>query len=69
MKLHGITKSKITKEEDDEIVPHLKIAKVALIYCDIVSNDYQHNSRVLSTFAPNKLFDQLLDISTKNFIF
>ena len=32
-------------------------------------NAYQHDSRVLYTFVPNKLFGQLLDISPKNFIF
>ena len=37
-------------------------------YIVIVDNSYQKNSRVLHTFAPNKSFGQLLDISFKNFI-
>ena len=32
-------------------------------------NNYQCDSRVLHIFITNKLFDQLLDISTKNSIF
>ena len=35
----------------------------------IVNNGYQHDSRVLSTFIPNKSLGQLLDISPKTFIF
>ena len=68
MKLLGSTKIKITKNENGENVPHLEISEVILIHCDIVSNDYQQDSRVLFTFAPNKSFGQLLDISPKYFI-
>ena len=38
-------------------------------YCNIVNNNYQQDSRVLYTFIPDKSFFQLLDISTKSFIF
>ena len=69
MKLLENTKSKITKDENSENVPHLEITEVVLIHCNIVNNDYQQDSRVLYTFVPNKSFGQLLDISPKNFIF
>ena len=69
IKLLGSTKSKITKDENSENVPHLKITEVVLVHCNIANNDYQQGSRVLYTFIPNKLFGQLLDISPKNFIF
>ena len=69
MKLLGNTKSKITKDENSENVPHLEITEVVLIHCNIVNNDYQQDSRVLYTFVPNKSFGQLLDISQKKFIF
>ena len=69
MKLLGSTKSKITKDENGENVPHLEITEVVLVHCNIVNNDYQQDSRVLYTFVPNKSFGQLLDISPKNFIF
>ena len=59
-----ITKSKITKDENSQNVPHLEITEVILIHCIIVNNDYQQDSRVLYTF------DRLLDISPpKNYIF
>ena len=60
MKLLGSTKSKITKDENSENVPHLEITEVVLVHCNIVNNDYQQDSRVLYTFVPNKLFGQLL---------
>ena len=50
-------------------MPCLEITKVVLIHCNIVNNDYHQDSRVLYTVVPNKSFDQLLDISPKNFIF
>ena len=38
MKLLRSTKSKISKDENGENVPHLKITDVILVYCNIVSN-------------------------------
>ena len=32
---------KITKAENGKNVPHLKITEVALVYYDIVNNDYE----------------------------
>ena len=69
MKLLGSTKSKITKDENDENVLHLAITEEVLIHCNITNNDYQQDSRVLYTFVPNKSFGQLLNTSPKNFIF
>ena len=61
MKFLGTTKSKITKDEN---VPHLEITEV-VFHCNIVNNDYQHDSRVLFTFALNKSFGELLGVSPK----
>ena len=69
MKLLESTKSKITKNENGENVPHLEITKIVLVNCNIVNNDYQLDSRVLYTFVSNKSFAQLPDISPKKFIF
>ena len=44
MKLLGRTKSKITKDENRDNVPHFKINEVVLIYRNIVNNDYQQDS-------------------------
>ena len=68
MKLLGSTKSTITKDKNGENVLHLEITKVILIHCNIFSNNFQQNSRVLYTFVPNKLFGQLLDIPSKNLV-
>ena len=69
MKLLGSTKNKITKDKNDENVPHLEITEVVLVHCDIVNNDYQQDSRVLYTFVHNKPFGTLLEISPTNHIF
>ena len=69
MKLLGSTKNEITKDKNGENVPHLEITEVVLVYCDIVNNDYQQDSRVLYMFVPNKPFSSLLEISPTNHIF
>ena len=33
------------------------------MHCNLVKNDYQHTSKVLFTFVPNKQFGQLTNIS------
>ena len=69
MKLLGSTENKITKDKNGENVPHLEITEAVLVHCNMVNNDYQHDSRVLYTFVPNKSFGSLLDISPSNHIF
>ena len=72
MKLSRSTKSKITKHENSENVPHFEITEVLLLNCNNVNIDYQQDSRVLHTLACNKSFVyiyQLLDISPQIFIF
>ena len=68
IKLLWSTENEITKDKNGENVPHLEITEVLLVYCNIVNNDYQQNSRTLYTFLPNKLFGNLLEISPTNFI-
>ena len=58
IKLLGNTKSKITNDEDYENVSHFEITEVVLIHCNIVNNDYKHDSKVLHAFVPNKSFGQ-----------
>ena len=69
MKLLGSTKNKLTKDKNGENLPHPEITEVLLVHCNMVNNDYQHDSRVLYTFVPNKSFGSLLDISPSNHIF
>ena len=69
MKLLGSTESKITKDKNGENVPHLKVAELVLVHCNLVNNDYQQDSRILYTFVPNKTFGSLLEISRTNHVF
>ena len=69
MKLLRSTENKITKDKDGENVPHLEIIEVVLVHWIIVNNDYQHGSRVLYTFFPNKPFRSFFEISVTNHIF
>ena len=69
MKLLGSTESKITKDKNGENLPHLEIVELVLVYCNFVNNDYQQDSRTLYTFAPNKTFGSLLEISPTNYVF
>ena len=69
MKLLGSTKSKIRNDKNDGNVTYLEITEVVLIHCNVASNSYQQNPRVLYTFVPDKYSGQLLDVSPKNFMF
>ena len=66
MKLLGSTENKIDKSKKSENVPHLDIAELVLIHCNLVNNNYQQKSRILYTFVPNKSFGSLLEISPPN---
>ena len=69
MKLHGSAENKITKDKNSESVPHLEVVELVLGHCNLVNNNYQHHSRILYTFVPNKTFDSLLEISPPNHVF
>ena len=69
MKLLGSTESKISKDKNGENVPHLEVAELVLVHCNLVNNDYQQDSRILYTFVPNKTFGSLLEISPTDHIF
>ena len=58
----------MTKEKNGEYVLHLKVTEVALIHCNTVNNQDQHDARLLRTFVPTELFNQLLNISQTNHI-
>ena len=62
-KLLESTKKVVDKDKNGENIPKLESAKVILVHFNLVKNDYQHTSKVLFTFVPNKKFGQLLNIS------
>ena len=64
MKLLGSTKKDVNKDKNGEIVPKLESVEVILVHCNLVKNDYQHTSKVLFSFVPNKQFGQLINISS-----
>ena len=60
-------KKNVDKDKNGQNVPKLEIVEVALVHCSLVKNDYQHTSKVLFTFVPNKKFGQLINISPHAF--
>ena len=63
MKLLGSTKKVVNKDKKGENVPKRESVEVVLVHCNLVKNDYQHSSKVLFSFVPNKRFSQLINIS------
>ena len=63
MKLLGSTKNVVDKNKNSENVPKLESVEAILVHCNLVKNDYQHASKILFSFVPNKQFGQLLNIS------
>ena len=56
-------KKDFEKDKEGENVPKLEYVEVVLVHCNLVKNDYQHASKVLFSFIPNKQFRQLINIS------
>ena len=69
IKLLGSIESKITKDRNSENVPHLEVVELVLVYCNLVNNHYQQDSKIFYTFVPNKTFGILLEISPTNQVF
>ena len=56
IKLLGSTKNVVDKDKNSENVPKLESVEVVLVHCNLVKNDYQHASKVLFSFVPNKQY-------------
>ena len=67
MKLLGSTKKDVGSDKNRKNVPKLESNEVVLVYCNLVKNDYQHTSKVIFSFAPNKQFGQLINIPPQIF--
>ena len=63
MKPLGSTKKYVDAYKNGENVPNLESVEVVLVPCNLVKNDYQHTSKILFSFDPNKQFGQLINIS------
>ena len=69
MKLLGSIKKDVDKDKDGENVLILASVEVVLVHWNLVENDYQHTSKFLFTFVPNKQFGQLKNISLHSLTF
>ena len=67
MKLLESTNKVADKNKNRKNVPKLEIVEVVLVHSNLVKNDYQHTSKVLFTFIPNKKIGQLISISPHAF--
>ena len=63
MELLGTTKKDVDKDKNGDTVLKLHSVEVILVHCNLVKNDYQHTSKALFIFVPNKQFGQLINIS------
>ena len=63
MKSLGSTKKDVDSDKNSDNVPKLESVEAVLVHCNLVKNDYQHSSKVLFSFVPNKQFVQLINIS------
>ena len=68
MRLLGSTKKDVDKQNTSEIVPKLESVDIVLVQCNLFKNDYQHSSKSLFSFVPNKQFGQLINISQQSLI-
>ena len=56
-------KKDVDLDKDGENVPKLESVQVVLVHCNLINNNYQQSSKVLSTFVPNKQFGQSINIA------
>ena len=63
MGLLGSTEKDVDADKSSENVPKLESVEVVLVHCNLVKNNYQHTSKVLFSFVPNKQIGQLINIS------
>ena len=63
MRLLGNTKKDVDADKNSENVSNLESVEVVLVHFNLVKNDYQHTSKVLFSFVPNKQFGQLINNS------
>ena len=63
MRLLRSTKKGVEVDKNSEHVPKLESVEVVLIHCNLVKNDYRRTSKVSFSFASNKQFGQLINIS------
>lgn len=68
MKLFKSTTGKITKDTNDENIPHLKIAELILVHCNLVNISDWQNSRALYGFVPVNHLGNIRDFTNKSYV-
>ena len=68
MRLLGSTKIDVDSDKNSENVPKLESVEVVLVHFNLVKNDYQHSSKVLFNFVPNKQLGQLINVLQQSLI-
>ena len=63
IKLLESTKKDVDRDKDGEDVTKLESFEFVLVYCDLVNNNHQQASEVLSIFVTNKQIDQSITIA------
>ena len=63
MRLLRNAKKYVDKDKGGKITPKFESVEVILVHRNLVKNNYQHTSKVLFTFVPNKEFRQLINTS------
>ena len=58
----------IDKDKKRKNVPQLHQVEYVLLHCNLVSNQYLQNSKLLYKFAPNKSFGQFISVKPPVFI-
>ena len=56
------------QDKDGKDLTKLESVEVVLVHCNLVKNDYQHTSKILFTFVPNKPLGQLTKISSYSLV-
>ena len=64
MRLLGSTKKDVDSDKNSKNVPKLESVEVVLVHCNLVKSEYQHTSKVLFSFVPDKHLGQLINISS-----
>ena len=54
MKLLGSPKKDVGQDKNSKETQKLESVEVVLVHCNLVKNEYQHTSKVLFNFVPNK---------------
>ena len=66
VRLLGSGKKEVDKDKDGKNMPKLESVEVVLVHCNLVKNDYQHTSMIISTQLINISSHSLTMMNTVN---